>query len=426
MSTIGEAAPEGAAPSARTTILAGLIGNVMEWYDFAVYGYFATVIGALFFPSASPSVSVIAAFGAFAAGFLARPFGGLVFGRIGDLVGRRRALTLSVVCMAVPTVAIAFLPTYQTIGLAAPVLIVLLRIVQGLSVGGEYTGSIVFLAEKAPHGRRALYASWSLWGAVAGILLGSAVGTLMTNLLDDEAIRTWGWRLPFALGAFVALSGWLLRRGMAEEPAPAQAAAPVRDTFGRHRGVVLRVILLNLVNGVSFYAAFVYSVTYLKEIDGLEARVAFDVNTTAMALLLVMIPAAALLADRIGRRPLLIAGAGFFAFGAVPLYHLIHGSDPGLILLGEVGLALGVALLNGGLVAANVELMPKAVRCTGLAFSYNAAIGLFGGTTPMVVAWLIAVTADPVAPGWYVAGAGVLSLIAALFLVRETRHERLA
>ncbi len=426
MSTIAAAAPPGAGPSARTTILAGLIGNVMEWYDFAVYGYFATVIGALFFPSEDPAVSVIAAFGAFAAGFLARPFGGLIFGRIGDLVGRRRALTLSVVCMAVPTVAIALLPTYEAIGLAAPVLIVLLRIVQGLSVGGEYTGSVVFLAEKAPRGRRAFYASWSLWGAVAGILLGSAAGLVLTNLLSDAEVQAWGWRLPFALGALVAVSGWFLRRGMAEEAPPEAAKAPLRDTFGRYRGAVLRVVLLNLVNGVSFYAAFVYSVTYLKEIDGLQERIAFDINTAAMALLLVFVPLAALLAERVGRRPMIVAGAALFTLGAVPLYHLIHGSDPALIFLGEVGLALGVALLNGGIVAANVELMPKAVRCTGLAFAYNAAIGLFGGTTPMIVAWLIVATGDPVAPGWYVAAAGAISLLTALFLIRETKDEQLA
>ncbi|SMF43698.1 MFS transporter, MHS family, proline/betaine transporter [Tistlia consotensis] len=424
--TLPDSAGPGAAPSPRATILAGLIGNVMEWYDFAVYGYFATVIGALFFPNADPAVSVIAAFGAFAAGFLVRPLGGLLFGRIGDLVGRRRALTLSVVCMALPTVAIAFLPTYQTIGVAAPVLIVLLRILQGLSVGGEYTGSIVFLAEKAPHGRRALYASWSMWGAVAGILLGSAVGAIMTNVLDEAAILAWGWRLPFALGALVALSGWFLRRGIAAEAPPPEAKAPLRDTFGRHRLQVLRVALLNLVNGVGFYATFVYSVTYMKQIDRLPGRIAFDLNTANMALLLLLIPLAALAADRFGRKPLIVAGAAAFAFGAVPLFHLIHSGDDGLVLLGEAGLALAMGLFGGGMVIANVELIPKAVRCTGLAFAYNAAIGLFGGTTPMVVAWLVTSTGNPIAPGWYVAAAGAVSLLAALFLLPETKHQPLA
>ncbi len=178
-------------PSRARIIVAGLVGNVMEWYDFAVYGYFATVIGTVFFPSDDPAVSLIAAFGAFAAGFLVRPLGGLVFGRIGDLVGRKRALTLSVLAMALPTVLMACLPTYETIGVAAPIAIVLLRMVQGLSVGGEYTSSIVFLVEHAPKHRRAFFSVWGVWGAVLGILLGSGVGDVLATILDEQQIAAW-------------------------------------------------------------------------------------------------------------------------------------------------------------------------------------------------------------------------------------------
>ncbi|UCE64060.1 MAG: MFS transporter, partial [Nitrospirota bacterium] len=184
-------------PSQGRIILAGLVGNVMEWYDFAVYGFFASVIGHQFFPSDNPTVSLIAAFGAFAAGFLVRPLGGLIFGRIGDLVGRSRALTLSVLTMAIPTVLIGLLPTHQAIGMAAPILLVTLRIIQGLSVGGEYTSSLVFLVENAPQDRRAFNAIWGVWGATAGILLGSGVGALLTNILTASQVGTWGWRLPF-------------------------------------------------------------------------------------------------------------------------------------------------------------------------------------------------------------------------------------
>lgn len=163
--------------SGRTrTILAGLVGNIMEWYDFAIYGYFAATIGKQFFPSEDPAISLIASFGAFAAGFLARPLGGIVFGRIGDIVGRKRVLMLSVMAMAVPTTLIAFLPGYETIGILAPIILVLLRIIQGLSVGGEYTSSIVFLVEQAPAKRRSFFAVWGMWGAVLGILAGSAIG----------------------------------------------------------------------------------------------------------------------------------------------------------------------------------------------------------------------------------------------------------
>ncbi len=228
-----------ATASRQKIILAGLVGNVMEWYDFAVYGYFATVIGRLFFPSEDPAVSLIAAFGAFAAGFLVRPLGGLVFGRIGDLVGRRRAMTLSMMAMALPTVLMACLPTYETIGIAAPILIVLLRIVQGLSVGGEYTGSIIFLVEQAPKDSRAMNAIWGLWGAVLGILIGSGMGDVLSSVLSDEQIMAWGWRLPFLVGILVAATGYLVRNSLQVEESVGTSKSPVRDVFRKHHWSII-------------------------------------------------------------------------------------------------------------------------------------------------------------------------------------------
>ena len=363
----------------RRVILAGLVGNVMQWYDFAVYGYFATVIGRQFFPADNPSVSLIAAFGAFAAGFLVRPLGGLVFGRIGDLVGRQRAMTLSVLAMAAPTVLIGVLPTYEMIGVAAPIAIVLLRIVQGLSVGGDYTSSLVFLVEQAKPNRRAHMAIWGMWGATAGILLGSAVGAAISSLLVDEQLIRWGWRLPFLFGVIVAGTGYLVRHGIHAKAPVGAGENPVRDTFGKHRLAVLRVALLNVDLGVGFYAAFVYAVSYIQTVDKLEESIALDLNTASMVVLLVALPLTAWLSDRYGRKPMLIGGSAILTFGAIPLFHLMHTSAPETIVLGEFGFALAIALFAGGLVAANVELMPDAIRCTRLAFAYNASIGIFGG-----------------------------------------------
>lgn len=410
------------APSHARIVAAGLVGNVLEWYDFAIYGYFASIIGHLFFPSADPSVSLIAAFGAFAAGFLVRPLGGLVFGRIGDLVGRKNALTLSVLAMAVPTVLIGLLPTYEMIGIAAPIAIVVLRIVQGLSVGGEYTTSLIFLAEHAPKGRRAFNASWGIWGASAGILLGSGVGAIMTSVFDSVELIEWVWRIPFLLGGFVALNGYLIRHALHVEPPVIMTNRPVLDALGKHRGAVLRVAMLDIGVGVGFYTAFVFSVTYIKLIDDLPARIAFNLNTAAMALLLLLVPLAAWFADLYGRKPFMIAGNALLAFGAIPFFHLMHTTDPATIFLGEVGLVLAVALVAGGLVC-NVELIPKAVRCTGLAFAYNGAIGYFGGTTPMISTWLIKSTGDPIAPAYWLAFAGVVSLFVSVFLIRETKDD---
>ena len=299
----------------------------MEWYDFAVYGYFAAVLGRQFFPSDNPAVSLIAAFGAFAAGFLVRPLGGLVCGRIADLVGRKHALTLSVLAMALPTVLIGLLPTHQTIGIAAPIALVVLRIIRGLAVGGEYPSSLVFLVEHAPEDRRAFYAIWGQFGAVLGILLGSGVGSLLAMFLDDAQIASWSWRLPFLLGALVAATGYLIRSSIHAEKPPSDVKRPVYDSFGQHRMSVLRVVLLNVGFGAAFYTAFVYAVSYIKEIDRLPEGVALDLNTGSMALLLLIMPLAAWLSDRFGRKPLLVTGSALLAFGAVPFFHLIHSSD---------------------------------------------------------------------------------------------------
>ena len=411
--------------SRRRILLAGLIGNVMEWYDFAVYGYFASIIGHQFFPADDPTISLIAAFGAFASGFLLRPLGGLLFGRIGDLVGRTRALTLSVLTMAVPTVFIGLLPTHATIGLVAPILLVMFRMIQGLSVGGEYTSSLVFLVENSPPHRRAFSAIWGVWGKTVGVLLGSSVGALLTNVLDEPQVANWGWRLPFLLGALVAVVGYLIRRNIHAERPVGKTQSPVLDAFGKYRQSMLQVALLNIGFGVSFYAAFLYAVTYIKEINHLPARVAFNLNTLSMVLLLVFLPLGAWLSDRIGRKPVLIVSGMLMTFGTIPLFYLIHTTEPMIIFLGEFGFVLIIGLISGGLVAANVELMPSPVRCTGLAFAYNASIGLFGGTTPFMAAWLISMTGNPIMPAYWVTLGGAVTLLTAIFLIRETAFVKL-
>lgn len=413
------------ADTRRKVIFAGIIGNVMEWFDFAVYGYFASIIGTHFFPSENPSVSLIAAFGAFAAGFMVRPLGGLLFGRIGDLVGRKRAMVLSITAMAVPTVLIGLMPTYQTIGIAAPILIVLLRIVQGLSVGGEYTSSLIFLAEHAKPGHRARTAFWGMWGATGGVLLGSTIGAVTSGMLTDEQLLNWGWRVPFLLGALVAVTGYLIRRNLHATLPAGVSETPIKDTFGKYRWDVIKVALLNIGFGVGFYAAFVYAVTYIKTIDNMPAGVALNLNSLNMVILLCLIPLTSWWSDKIGRKPLMIMGTAILAFGSVPLFHLMHSTDALAIFLGELGFVFAVALVTGGIVAANVELIPRAIRCTGLAFAYNASIGFFGGTTPMISAWLINSTADPVSPAYWVAAAGAVSLLTVLFLIPETKDRSL-
>ncbi len=404
-------------PSLARIILVGLMGNVMEWYDFAVYGYFAMVIGDQFFPATDPAVSLIASFGAFAAGFLMRPIGGLVFGRIGDLVGRQRAMLVSVMAMAVPTVLMSLLPTYGTVGIAAPLVLVGLRIIQGLSVGGEFTSSLIFLAEHAPSGRRSLTAIWGNWGAVLGILLGSGVGLWVTEWLTEAQVQAWGWRVPFALGGLLALVAWLVRRGLHVDLPPIRSESPVRDVFTRYRGAILRVALLNVGTGVAFYTVFIYAVSYIRNIDHLTESVALELNTISMSTLLLLLPVVAWMSDRWGSRGILTLANTLLVLLSYPLFQLIHSSDQDLILMGELGFAVLVALGTGGILVLNASLIPAPVRCTGLGFAYNASMGLFGGTTPLIAAWLIKVTDNPLAPAYWLLTAAIVSLLTLLLWV---------
>lgn len=397
----------------------------MEWYDFAVYGYFAATIGQLFFPADKPVVSLIASFGAFAAGFLVRPLGGLVFGRIGDLVGRQRAMLLSVMAMAIPTVVMGLLPTFGTIGVAAPVLLVILRLIQGLSVGGEYTSSLVFLVEHAPPGRRAFSAVWGAWGASAGTLLGSGVGFFTAMLLTPEQLQTWGWRVPFLLGGCVAAVGLWLRKGMAVEAPPAHSKAPTREVFTTYRWPVLRVALLNLGFGAGFYTIFVYAVSFMERVGKLPDQISLRNNSMAMVLLLVIMPYAAKYADRHGRKVVLGVGFAMLVLLPIPLFHLMGLGIRWLIIVCDLALAVPLAIVGGAIAATNVELMPRAVRCTGLAFAYNLAVGVFGGLTPLVVTWLTVYLHTPSAPGYWVAGSAMISAVTLWFLVAETHHRSL-
>ncbi|NBY23956.1 MAG: MFS transporter [Gammaproteobacteria bacterium] len=410
-------------PSLFKIILVGLIGNIVEWYDFAVYGYFASIIGQLFFPSSDAAVSLIASFGAFAAGFLMRPLGGLLFGRIGDQVGREKAMSISVVAMAVPTLLMALLPTYDSVGMLAPIILVLLRMIQGLSVGGEYTSSLVFLAERAPKNRRAFTAVWGNWGAAAGILLGSGVGWLSASIMSDADLVAWGWRIPFAVGGLVAMTGWLIRRSIPVAAHKERSESPVKEVFGRYGWTVMRITLMNIGPNVVFYTAFVYAVTYIRKIDQLPESMALELNTLAMLFMLLILPFGAWCSDRFGRKRLLVPLLSILLLLAYPLFGLIHSTDPSDILQGELAFAFIVAMVGGSMVAFNVELMPMPIRCTGLAFAYNLSAGLFGGTTPLIAAWLIHASDNPIAPVFWVLTGASISLLTLVFFIKDPALE---
>jgi MHS family proline/betaine transporter-like MFS transporter len=407
----------------RRGVIAGIAGNVLEWYDFALFGYFAQQIGAHFFPAGNPTASLLAAYGTFAAGFLMRPLGGALFGWVGDKFGRKQALLWSVMAMALPSFLIGVLPGTETIGLAAPVLLLLFRLMQGLAVGGEYGASSVFLVEGSEPGRRGWMGSWGPVGAFSGTLLGSAAGAIVNSVMSPEAVMAYGWRVPFILGIAVGLGGIAIRRFYIERvPHQAPSRSPLSEALQAHWVTVVHLVALVAALAVGFYMTFVYSATWLHQVANVPARTALLINTLAMALSLAASLAAGALSDRVGRRPVLVAWGAALALLAYPLMSLMATGRTGNIIAGQVGLALLVAAGSGALPATMAELAPWRVRCTVVSVAHNTGMALLGGTTPLVGEWLLTRTGAPLAPAVYLAAAGAISFVAALLLPRTARH----
>ncbi|NKX65338.1 MHS family MFS transporter [Labrenzia sp. 5N] len=406
-------------------IIAGTVGNTLEWYDFAVYGYLAPILAQQFFPSDDPTVSLISTFGVFAAGFLMRPIGSLLLGHIADKTGRSRALLLSVALMAIPTTLIAFLPTYDQIGIAAPVLLTLLRLLQGLSVGGEYTGSTVYLYEIAPPKRRCFTVSWALVGATFGILLGSGVAALATGLLPADDLGSWGWRIPFGFGLLVGLTGFMIRSGTKaeEKDQPPSShdpvSAPVGEVLRNHRPALLRTIACNILNGVGFYLTFVYLTSYLVDYVKFTESRALTINTSVMVVFMLLLPIVGYLADRIDRRTILLFGSGGVALFALPMFWLVHHPDPLMVILGQLGMAVILTAFFAPLMAAMVGQFPVSVRVTGYSIGYNIPLALFGGTAPLFATYLIDKTHLQLAPAFYMIAAGLLAFVVIWFMPSE-------
>lgn len=406
----------------RRVVAAGIAGNVMEWYDFSVYGFFARTIGSLYFPTHDPTTSLLAAFGVFAVGFLMRPLGAVLFGHIGDRVGRGPALLWSVVAMAVPTLAIGLLPTYAEIGIAASVLMLLCRILQGLAVGGEYTSSAVFLAETADPDRRGAASAWAPFGAVAGILLGSAVGALVLNALTLEEVVAWGWRIPFLLGVVVGFVGFLLRRRMPFDQPAATAGFPIVTALREHRVQLLQVIGISLVNAIGFYLLFVYSIAWLKLAADVGARTALQINSASMMVLLGTILVMSRVSDRIGRKPILAGAAMGLLLFSWPLMALMATGRIPLVILGQFGFALLIGAYGAVNPIAICEIFPRGVRCSAVSTAYNVTVGIAGGTAPAVATWLIGVTGDPMVPALYIMAGAAISFLAALSVQERSRQ----
>ena len=415
----------GASPL-RQVISGASIGNAVEWYDFAIYGFLATFIAANFFPAGNETAALLNTFAIFAAAFVMRPLGGLVFGPLGDRIGRQRVLAIVILLMAGSTLGMGLLPTYDAIGVGAPLLLLFLRCLQGFSAGGEYGGGACYLAEFASDERRGLTVTFIAWSGVVGFLLGSVTVTLLQTLLGDAAMDSYGWRIPFLIAGPLGLVGLYIRMKLTDTPAFEQlsasndvATSPLREALRTAWRPILQVIGIMIMFNVGYYVVFSYLPTYFIKTLHLSKTVAFVSITMACVVAIVLILPLAALSDRIGRRPLLIGGTMAFALLAYPLFLLLNSGSVGAAIAAHVLLAAIESIYISVAVVTGVELFATRVRYSGFSIGYNVCVAVFGGTTPYMVAWLTGSTGNNQAPAFYVIVAAVVSLATVLTL-RET------
>jgi MFS transporter, MHS family, proline/betaine transporter len=415
----------------KKIILSSMIGNGLEWYEYALYAYVVTIISRLFFPAGDESAHLLATLGIFAVGFVARPFGGILFGIIGDRYGRRAALVASIFLMAIPTGLIGLLPTFAQVGIAAPILLIILRILQGLSLGGEFSGSMTFLVEHSPSNKRGLIGALSLASLIVGFLLGSLLATLINALVGEAAFESWGWRIPFLLGVPIGLVGYYIRHHCAESPtyifAKEQGTlseTPIRDAITQEHWHILQSIGIFISVTMPFYLVSAFFMTFTEHTLGRSREEALMLNTLNMLILLVLSLFSAWLTDRIGRKRILVVTAIAYLIFTYPMMQLMLRPELSWIILGQALFSIIVAIYIGPIPAILVEMFPTRVRYSAMALSYNICAALFGGTAPMVNQWLITTTGNKLAMAWYVVACAAVSLVS-LYFYRDQYQESL-
>ncbi|MFI8892515.1 glycine betaine/L-proline transporter ProP [Streptomyces paradoxus] len=401
----------------KRAVKAAALGNAMEWFDFGVYSYIAVTLGKVFFPSGNPTAQLLSTFGAFAAAFLVRPLGGMVFGPLGDRVGRQKVLALTMIMMAAGTFAIGLIPSYATIGVGAPILLLVARLVQGFSTGGEYAGASTFIAEYAPDKRRGFLGSWLEFGTLAGYIAGAGLVTIMTALLSADDLTSWGWRIPFLIAGPMGIIGLYLRLRLEETPAFAAEAekaennrpkTPLREMVAGQWRALLLCVGLVLVFNVTDYMLLSYMPSYLTGQLHYDETHGLLVVLGVMAVMMIAQPFAGALSDRVGRRPVIAAGCAGFLLLSVPALLLIREGSLLAVALGMGALGLLLVCFTASMPSALPALFPTKVRYGSLSIGFNVSVSLFGGTTPLVVTALIGATGNMMMPAYYMMAAAVI------------------
>lgn len=411
--------------SFRRVLSSAAIGQFVEWYDFVIYAYSAATIAKLFFPAGDPAIAILATFAIYSVGFLARPLGGYVFGTLGDKIGRRRVLSIVILMMGGATVGIGLLPTYSQIGILAPLLLIVCRLVQGLSAAGETVSSNSFVAEHAAPRHRGRFVSFTFSFSTLAPVAAAIVVLAFSNGMSPEQYQSWGWRIPFLLGGPLALIGLYIRRIVDESPAFAQvmatdgiAKSPLREAATLQTAAMVRAFALAAFSSLGFYSLSGYFVTYLVE-TGLARTDALLSNGIAMFIAFVSFWAGGELSDRYGRKPVILSTIVLSVLLTIPAFKLASSATFEMALLGQTLLGVNYGFFWGAFGIAVVEMFPTRTRVTGATMSFNIGYTIFGGTAPFIGTWLLLRTGDNLAPAYYIIAVSVMALFAAATM-RET------
>jgi MHS family proline/betaine transporter-like MFS transporter len=414
------------------TALAGLIGNVLEWFDYAVYGYFASNIASQFFPTSDPIAGQYLTWGTFALGFFARPIGSIVLGRVGDRIGRRALLTLSISLIGGATLILGLLPTYEQIGLAAPLLLMTMRVIQGFSLGGEFTGSMVYTTELSSPLMRGLVSSSTAAGVTMGFIMGAAAGGIINATLTLDQVNAWGWRIPFVGSVVFLIIGYLLRRGIAEPEEgeiAQQIRAPVLASLVADWKPIVQTFGIIAMTNAAYYLTFTYAVERRKALaqagetmsSGAEFQLASIIGLFAV---LFSKPFGGWLSDKTGRRKLMMTLTVVMIALIYPTQQMMLVGTPGTFILAQMALAVPIGMALGLQGAMLVEIFPLRSRVTSMSLAYSVTLALAGGTAPIVAAWMVDSLKQPDWPSFYIMVYGLLGLLI-MWPMQETNGRRL-
>ena len=423
----------------RTVLIASCAGSMIEWYDFFIFGSLAAILAHQFYPPNNPTASFLETLATFAVGFAVRPIGALFFGRIGDRLGRKKAFLTTLVVMGTSTCAIGLLPSYASIGVMAPIILIALRLIQGLALGGEYGGAAVYVAEHAPAGRRGYYTSFIYTTATVGLLVSLLVILATRHLTGEDAFAAWGWRVPFLVSSVLVAISYYVRLKLEESPMFADlkargetSTAPVRDAFGDSRWKLMLVLLFGVVAGhaVTWYTGQFYALFFLQTVLKVPFGAAYTAVTIALVLGTPCFVIFGALSDRIGRKPIIMAAFALAVTTLYPTYHLMTRAATGVpnipalsaLIFYQVVLA---AMCTGPLGALLVEAFPTSVRYTGVSFVHHTGTGWFGGFLPLIATALVARTGNPYAGLWYPIGIAAMTFVVGIALVRLPRGHQI-